>query len=198
MQRVRFLCGWLSVGTLLLTHLALSSAAMADACDAVTRLGDQPADCSSVPTGVTSGAYVDNLVRLQYSNFWRVGSDPDNNARTFLFLSDLDNRVYFYAQAVDPAPGTIAQEMQSVIDGHMRSTTETYSNQSVTDDQVGGEPAKKLVYNYVFKNNPAMAPRPGVAWVVNHGGKEFFFQGSPTTLHGADIAAVMASITFIR
>ncbi|GEM_PF-4239737 len=133
------------------------------------------------------------LVTFKYPTGWTATQDPADTAGVVLLRSP--DGLYLYVDLYDPQQGSIAQEIQFARDNHAKNATFTYTDGPVLDATVGGEPAKTMSSTYVRKDNPnvTFANR---TWAVNHVGREFFFDAQVIGNHGAEVAAIIGSVSF--
>ncbi|MHB8646809.1 MAG: protein kinase domain-containing protein [Thermomicrobiales bacterium] len=148
----------------------------------------------TIATGqTTKWADSAQLLTAEYPADWFAYPDDKLQGRS-LALSSPDG-VFFNIYVFDTAP-TVDEEMQSILDNHAKATDVKYTDAPVTDATVAGEPGKVLSYTYVPTSDPGAKARNGLVWVVNHGGKQFIFQGLDIKARRADIEKIVGSVTF--
>lgn len=133
------------------------------------------------------------LLTAEYPADWIAYPDDKLQGAT-LGLSSPDG-VLFYIYTGDQT-GTLDQEMQFVLDNHAKNADTKYTEIPVADAKVGGEPGKMLGYTYVPKSDPNAKARNGLVWIVNRGGKEFYFEGLDIKARRADIEKIIGSVAF--
>ncbi len=145
------------------------------------------------PGQTTKWADAAKLLTAEYPADWFAYPDDKLQGQT-LALSSPDG-VFFNIYTVDQS-GTLDEEMQFVLDNHAKDADAKYTETPVADMKVGGEPGKLLSYIYVPKSDPNAKARNGLIWIVNRGGKEFFFEGQDIKSRRADVEKIIASVAF--
>lgn len=73
----------------------------------------------------------------------------------------------------------------------------TFTFDPATDLMIGGEPAKVLPETYRDKSQPNAPAASEKDWIVNHGGRAFYFSAAPIGTHSMDVDTIIASVTFL-
>ncbi|MHB8646534.1 MAG: serine/threonine protein kinase [Thermomicrobiales bacterium] len=135
------------------------------------------------------------VVTFQYPSGWTPQTLDTSDPTGVLILKSPDG-LFFYVDIYDPQQGSIAQEIQFARDNHAKNAKFTFTDGPVMDVTVGGEPAKMMSSSYVSKAIPNQTPGTEKAWAVNHVGREVFFDAQVIGNHGAEVAAMIGSVSF--
>lgn len=101
----------------------------------------------------------------------------------------------FFIAIISDQKGTIDEEIKAVQDRQDKQT-HLFSQVTVADVRIGGEPGKTLNYTYVPRSDPNDKPRNGAVWIANHGGKQFYFESADIKARRADIEKIIGSVAF--
>ncbi len=135
-------------------------------------------------------------VKLQYPITWkdsRESGSPDN------VLKLTADGVSVFVNIDSTPSGTPNDDIVSFRKTHDEANMQfAYTYNTPQPTRVGGESAQYISYSYVRPNVPNDKPSQGGYWVVDHKGKRYTFQCSDFTVHGTEIQAMIASVTFTK
>jgi hypothetical protein len=166
----------------------------------------EPEELISTLTFTIPGMFQDPSapITFKYPVGWAAQTPPDGT--TIMHVTGPDG-VQFNGQIVNAKfyvqtpgiTGTLDDALQAIAAADAKNSTTIYTYApTITDTQVGGEPARVRTFTGVPRINPNAPPQTGTVWIVDHNGTRYFFWSNYVGTHGADIDAIVASIAFTK
>ncbi|MCA1666802.1 MAG: hypothetical protein LC793_05250 [Thermomicrobia bacterium] len=117
---------------------------------------------------VTTWTDPDGRLSLRYDSTWALQPNPAGNSSTLLTL-DHAGSIRFYVNEYETAV-SLQDDAQTLPDRLMKDLPDyTFIAEPVTDAQIGGQPAKQLIYRQHSKTNPVSPESLTAVYFVDHG-----------------------------